>query len=87
MRWHSSELQRKNLELQQISYTDPLTGVWNRRFLEETLQSDAGQVLRNYERNVGSASMGDHRDLIFIMVDIDFFKSVNDEHGHAVGDE
>ena len=88
MRLLSSELQRKNLELQQISYTDPLTGVWNRRFLEETLQSDAGQVLRNYERNTGSpASMGDHRDLIFIMVDIDFFKSVNDEYGHAVGDE
>lgn len=87
LRWHSSELQRKNLELQQISYTDPLTGVWNRRFLEETLHSDAGQVLRNYERNVGTTSMGDHRDLIFIMVDIDFFKSVNDEHGHAVGDE
>ena len=88
LRWHSSELQRKNLELQQISYTDPLTGVWNRRFLEETLQSDAGQVLRNYQRSEGTeASMGDHRDLIFIMVDIDFFKSVNDEHGHAVGDE
>jgi diguanylate cyclase (GGDEF)-like protein len=88
LRWHSSELQRKNLELQQISYTDPLTGVWNRRFLEETLQSDAGQVLRNYQRNDSSAgSTGDHRDLIFIMVDIDFFKSVNDEHGHAVGDE
>jgi diguanylate cyclase (GGDEF)-like protein len=88
LRLLSSELQRKNQELQQISYTDPLTGVWNRRFLEETLQSDAGQVLRNYERNSGSpANMGDHRDLVFIMVDIDFFKSVNDEYGHAVGDE
>ncbi len=88
LRWHSSELQRKNLELQQISYTDSLTGVWNRRFLEETLHSDAGQVLRNYQRNEGTASaMGDHRDLVFIMVDIDFFKSVNDEHGHTLGDE
>jgi len=86
LRWHSSELQRKNLELQQISYTDVLTGVWNRRFLEETLQADAGQVLRNYQRNENS-SMGDHRDLIFIMVDVDFFKKVNDEHGHTAGDE
>ena len=87
LRWHGSELQRKNVELQQISYTDALTGVWNRRFLEETLHSDASQVLRNYQRNDGSASTDDHRDLIFIMVDIDFFKSVNDEFGHAVGDE
>jgi diguanylate cyclase (GGDEF)-like protein len=88
LRWHSSELQRKNLELQQISYTDSLTGVWNRRFLEETLHADAGQVLRTYQRNEGSPStMGDHRDLVFIMVDIDFFKSVNDEFGHAIGDE
>ena len=88
LRWHSSELQRKNVELQQISFTDSLTGVWNRRFLEETLRSDAGQVLRNYQRGEGSAaSMDDHRDLIFIMVDMDFFKRVNDEHGHAAGDE
>jgi diguanylate cyclase (GGDEF)-like protein len=88
LRWHSAELQRKNLELQEISYTDSLTGVWNRRFLEETLQADAGQVLRSYQRNEGSASsMGDHRDLVFMMVDIDFFKSVNDEYGHVVGDE
>lgn len=33
LRWHSLELQRKNLELQEISYTDSLTGVWNRRYL------------------------------------------------------
>ena len=87
LRWHSSELQRKNLELQQISYTDPLTGVWNRRFLEETLQADAGQVLRNYQRHESIVGMDDHSDLIFIMVDVDFFKRVNDEHGHAMGDE
>ncbi|HEY1263360.1 MAG TPA: GGDEF domain-containing protein [Terriglobales bacterium] len=86
LRWHSGELQRKNLELQQISYTDSLTEVWNRRFLEETLKGDAGQVLRNYERSEG-ATHDSHRDLIFIMVDVDFFKRVNDEHGHTAGDE
>ena len=53
LRWHSLELQRKNLELQQISFTDPLTGVWNRRYLEEILTAEAGQVLRNYERARG----------------------------------
>src|SRR5256885_5801120 len=54
LRWHSMELQRKNLELQEISFTDPLTGVWNRRYLEEILTAEAGQVLRNYQRARGS---------------------------------
>jgi diguanylate cyclase (GGDEF)-like protein len=85
LRWHSLELQRKNLELQEISFTDALTGVWNRRYLEEILTAEAGQVLRNYERASDGSKPGD-RDLVFIMVDVDFFKQVNDEHGHPVGD-
>ena len=87
LRWHSLELQRKNLELQEISFTDALTGVWNRRYLEEILAAEAGQVLRNYERARGSDIRKlDHRDLVFIMVDVDFFKQVNDLHGHPAGD-
>ncbi|MGB9362417.1 MAG: GGDEF domain-containing protein [Candidatus Sulfotelmatobacter sp.] len=87
LRWHSLELQRKNLELQEISYTDVLTGVWNRRYLEEILTAEAGQVLRNYERTRGGdIRKMDHRDLIFLMVYVDFFKEVNDLHGHPAGD-
>ena len=87
LRWHSLELQRKNLELQEISFTDALTGIWNRRYLEEIITAEAGQVLRNYQRARGSEIRKmDHRDLVFIMVDVDFFKEVNDEHGHPAGD-
>ena len=87
LRWHSLELQRKNLELQEISFTDVLTGVWNRRYLEEILTAEAGQVLRNYQRAHGTdIRKMDHRDLVFIMVDVDFFKQVNDRHGHPAGD-
>jgi diguanylate cyclase (GGDEF)-like protein len=87
LRWHSLELQRKNLELQEISYTDVLTGVWNRRYMEEILSAEAGQVLRNYQRaQGGDIRKLDHRDLVFIMVDMDFFKEVNDIHGHPAGD-
>lgn len=87
LRWHSLELQRKNLELQEISFTDVLTGVWNRRYMEEILTAEAGQVLRNYQRaRGGDIRKMDHRDLVFIMVDMDFFKEVNDLHGHPAGD-
>ena len=87
LRWHSLELQRKNLELQEISFTDVLTGVWNRRYMEEILTAEAGQVLRNYQRARGNdIRRMDHRDLVFIMVDVDFFKEVNDVHGHPAGD-
>jgi diguanylate cyclase (GGDEF)-like protein len=87
LRWHGLELQRKNLELQEISFTDVLTGVWNRRYLEEILTAEAQQVLRNYQRVAGSdVRKIDHRDLVFIMVDVDFFKEVNDLYGHPAGD-
>jgi len=87
LRWHSLELQRKNMELQEISFTDVLTGIWNRRYLEEILPAEAGQVLRNYQRvSGGGIRKIDHRDLVFIMVDVDFFKQVNDRYGHPAGD-
>ena len=87
LRWHSLELQRKNMELQEISFTDVLTGIWNRRYMEEILTAEAGQVLRNYQRaRGGDIRKMDHRDLVFIMVDMDFFKEVNDLHGHPAGD-
>jgi len=87
LRWHSLELQRKNLELQEISFTDALTGIWNRRYLEEILTAEAAQVLRNYDRAPQDELRKlEHRDLVFLMVDVDYFKQVNDAHGHAAGD-
>ena len=61
--------------LQQQAREDPLTGLLNRRSFGET----ADQTLRA-ARRTGQATSA-------IMIDIDLFKPINDQHGHAVGDE
>jgi diguanylate cyclase (GGDEF)-like protein len=61
--------------LQQQAREDPLTGLLNRRSFGET----AEQTLRT-ARRTGQATSA-------IMIDIDLFKPINDQHGHAVGDE
>ena len=68
------ELLSKNEELRQLSRTDPLTGLPNRRALDEVLDAE----LRRSERYQVPFAVA--------IADIDRFKSVNDEHGHPVGD-
>jgi len=60
--------------LQKQSYIDQLTGLYNRRFLEEIADKLAAQIKRR-----GS-------NLGILMIDIDYFKQVNDKYGHDVGD-
>lgn len=61
----------ENLEI--LSVTDSLTGLFNRRFYDNELDSK----LANFKRTAQKFSL--------ILLDIDFFKSINDKHGHAVG--
>lgn len=62
-------------QVQQMAATDGLTGIANRRTFDEVLQRDVAKALRNGEK------------LSLIMVDIDFFKQLNDTRGHQAGDE
>lgn len=68
------ELERQNLELREETIRDPLTGVFNRRFFEESLAKEVSRATRT-ERPIG---------LLFL--DIDYFKKLNDTHGHQFGD-
>ncbi len=62
-------------EVKQLSITDPLTGLYNRRhFFEQAVREFARA--RRYERPLAA-----------IMLDLDRFKRVNDTYGHAVGDQ
>jgi two-component system cell cycle response regulator len=67
--------QRLQGELESLSRKDALTGVLNRRALEEMLRQETGRSHRH-----GHA-------LSLVMLDIDHFKSVNDTHGHPGGDQ
>jgi diguanylate cyclase (GGDEF)-like protein len=67
-----ADYQRKLVE---GALQDPLTGLYNRRMLEERLDSELASA-RRHDRLVA-----------ILMVDIDRFKAVNDQHGHLAGDE
>jgi diguanylate cyclase (GGDEF)-like protein len=80
----SAELMQKNKELSDISLTDPLTGTRNRRYFYETISTDIAQAQRSHLKTMGEQCP--RQELIFVLVDIDRFKRVNDELGHAAGD-
>ena len=62
-------------KLRDNSLHDPMTNLYNRRFLEEFIDTLAGQIKREQE------------SYSILMLDVDFFKMVNDTYGHDVGDK
>lgn len=69
--------ERKNLEdmLHKLANTDSLTGLFNRRVFLERLDTESDRISRS----------GDCATLL--MLDLDFFKRINDTYGHAIGDK
>ncbi len=68
------EIQHLQIQLRDQAIRDPLTGCFNRRYLDETLARESSRADRD-DIQVG-----------LIMLDIDYFKKVNDTYGHAIGD-
>ena len=68
-------LREVNADLERLAMIDPLTGVANRRYF---YQRAAIEIVAAYRRRA---------PLTCLMLDIDFFKRVNDDHGHAAGDQ
>jgi two-component system, cell cycle response regulator len=62
-------------QAQRLSLTDPLTGLWNYRFMQTSLRREAERT-RRYQRPSA-----------LLAIDLDRFKAVNDAYGHPVGDQ
>ena len=82
--WHRERYQRERLELSQATYEaearqDELTGLANRRAFNEKMEQQLEFRIR--------AATPLHKPMGVVMIDVDHFKSVNDTHGHDVGDQ
>ncbi|WP_196137818.1 GGDEF domain-containing protein [Aliikangiella sp. G2MR2-5] len=70
----NAKLRESQIKLEQLSITDPLTKVFNRVKMDQVFIQEI-ETCKRY-----------HSPLSIIMLDIDYFKKINDEHGHTVGD-
>lgn len=71
----NEKLRRQNEELERLSTSDALTGLYNRRFLTQRLSEE---LQRSYRHKCS---------FTVLMADVDEFKKYNDTHGHPAGDE
>lgn len=75
LRRSQQELMEMNLELQRLTNVDGLTGLGNRRYFDEYLETEWRHAVRAGE------------PISLLMIDIDHFKQYNDTYGHLAGDE
>lgn len=71
----NSKLEEANIKLEELSTVDPLTGAFNRRYFNSRMEEELQLATRS------------KIELTLMMLDIDYFKKINDVYGHLSGDE
>lgn len=74
VRIHQAQIETQTARLENIASTDSLTGVANRRWLNQRLSAEWRRAIRR------------HTGVSLMLVDVDFFKAFNDSYGHVAGD-
>ena len=75
LRESQQQLLEKNIELERLTHVDGLTGMSNRRYMDESMEMQWRQAMR------------EQSSFAILMIDIDDFKRYNDTYGHVAGDE
>ncbi|HEY6873933.1 MAG TPA: GGDEF domain-containing protein [Geobacteraceae bacterium] len=77
----TNQLKKTQQVLEKLSITDSLTGILNQRHILVRAGAEYSKLLRSMEKDSANPFF-----LGFIMIDVDYFKTVNDTYGHLVGD-
>jgi diguanylate cyclase (GGDEF)-like protein len=76
----NDQLEKANTQLHEASFTDPLTGLGNRRALQDGVKAVLATAVQEPAGGSGAAKF------IMMIVDLDRLKPINDQHGHEAGD-
>lgn len=71
----TNELEKANRKLEQLTFTDGLTGIRNRRYFDRSVETEFHRACR------------EQQPLSLLVIDIDHFKKFNDDYGHLIGDD